>query len=80
MSLLSNPSTIWSDYIFKRTLEVIVIVYIPNHFRRLQYVKLAPGGRGHTVYDDFGVMDLVWHPAQPWLLTAGADSYINLWT
>jgi ribosome biogenesis protein ERB1 len=36
--------------------------------------------RGHTVYDEFGVMDLAWHPAQPWLLTAGADSYIKLWT
>jgi len=35
---------------------------------------------GHTSYDDFGVMGLQWHPSQPWLLSAGADSYIKLWT
>lgn len=36
--------------------------------------------RGHTQYDDFGVMNIAWHPHQPWLLSAGADSYIKLWT
>ena len=36
--------------------------------------------QGHTTYDDFGVMSLQWHPFQPWLLSAGADSYIKLWT
>ena len=40
----------------------------------------SPLCRGHTVYDEFGVMDLAWHPAQPWLLTAGANSYIILRT
>ena len=35
---------------------------------------------GHTAYDDFGVMSLQWHPFQPWLFSAGADSYIKLWT
>jgi ribosome biogenesis protein ERB1 len=36
--------------------------------------------RGHTKYDDFGVMNIVWHPFQPWLFSAGADGYIKLWT
>ncbi|CAB4059063.1 ERB1 [Lepeophtheirus salmonis] len=36
--------------------------------------------RGHTKYDDFGVMDLIWHPTQPWLFSSGADGYIRLWT
>ncbi len=36
--------------------------------------------RGHTKYDDFGVMDVAWHPTQPWLFSAGADGYIKLWT
>ena len=35
---------------------------------------------GHTKYDDFGVMTLLWHPTQPWLFSAGADGYIKLWT
>ena len=35
--------------------------------------------RGHTKYDDFGVMALTWHPHQPWLFSAGADGYIKLW-
>jgi len=36
--------------------------------------------RGHTQYDDFGVMNIIWHPHQPWLFSAGADGYIKLWT
>jgi len=36
--------------------------------------------RGHTRYDDFGVMNVTWHPTQPWLLSGGADGYIKLWT
>ena len=35
---------------------------------------------GHSRYDDFGVMDVAWHPTQPWLLSAGADGYIKLWS
>lgn len=36
--------------------------------------------RGHAKYDDFGVMEVLWHPTQPWLLSAGADGFIKLWT
>ena len=36
--------------------------------------------RGHTRYDDFGVMNVTWHPTQPWLLSGGSDGYIKLWT
>ena len=36
--------------------------------------------KGHTKYDDFGVMSIVWHPTQPWLFSAGADGYMKLWT
>jgi len=35
---------------------------------------------GHTKYEDFGVMTLIWHPTQPWLLSAGADGHVKLWT
>ena len=36
--------------------------------------------RGHTVVASEGVLDVAFHPTQPWLFTAGADSTINLYT
>jgi len=36
--------------------------------------------RGHTPKDELGVLDLAWHPTQPWLVTAGADGTAKLWT
>jgi ribosome biogenesis protein ERB1 len=34
---------------------------------------------GHTKNNVLGVLALVWHPTQPWLLSAGADHTIRLW-
>ena len=36
--------------------------------------------RGHMVRDALGVLDAVWHPTLPWLLSAGADGDARLWT
>jgi len=36
--------------------------------------------RGHTVERHFGVMDVAFHPTQPWLFSAGADGNIHLYT
>ena len=36
--------------------------------------------RGHTVVASEGVLDVAFHPTQPWLFTAGADATINLFT
>jgi len=36
--------------------------------------------RGHTVVASEGVLDVAFHPTQPWLFTAGADKTINLFT
>jgi len=36
--------------------------------------------RGHEIVDDIGVLDIMFHPHQPWLFSAGADSTIKLWT
>ena len=36
--------------------------------------------RGHTVRKELGVLDLDWHPSQPWLVSAGADGTCRLWT
>ncbi|KAK9942188.1 hypothetical protein M0R45_007868 [Rubus argutus] len=35
--------------------------------------------RGHTSSNGRGVMDCKFHPRQPWLFTAGADSVIRLY-
>ncbi|GER39853.1 ribosome biogenesis protein BOP1 homolog [Striga asiatica] len=35
--------------------------------------------RGHSSADGRGVLDLKFHPRQPWLFTAGADSVIKLY-
>ncbi|KAK8196751.1 Ribosome biogenesis protein erb1 [Zalaria obscura] len=35
--------------------------------------------RGHKVTGELGVLDLEWHPREPWLVTAGADGTCRLW-
>jgi ribosome biogenesis protein ERB1 len=35
--------------------------------------------RGHDVVAHEGVSAIAWHPAQPWLVTAGADGTARLW-
>ena len=36
--------------------------------------------RGHEVVRELGVLDLDWHPREPWLVSAGADGTCRLWT
>ena len=36
--------------------------------------------RGHTVTNDLGVLDVTFHPSQPWLFSCGADATIRLFT
>lgn len=35
--------------------------------------------RGHQVKSRLGVMDVVWHPREPWCVSAGADGTCRLW-
>lgn len=35
--------------------------------------------RGHQVRKELGVMDLDWHPREPWCVSAGADGTCRLW-
>ncbi|PSK37463.1 hypothetical protein B9Z65_2205 [Elsinoe australis] len=35
--------------------------------------------KGHKVTSELGVLDLDWHPNQPWLVSAGADGTVRLW-
>jgi len=35
--------------------------------------------RDHLINQGLGVLDLLWHPHQPWLITAGADGCVYLW-
>ncbi|KAK0746107.1 NUC169 domain-containing protein [Schizothecium vesticola] len=35
--------------------------------------------KGHKVMSKLGVLDLDWHPKEPWCVSAGADGTIRLW-
>ena len=35
---------------------------------------------GHKTVDSTGVTDCIFHPNQPWILTAGADKTLRLFT
>ena len=35
--------------------------------------------KGHKVVGALGVLDIDWHPTQPWVLSAGADGTCRLW-
>jgi len=34
----------------------------------------------HEKRDEFGVLDVNWHPVQPWVFSTGADCTIRLYT
>lgn len=36
--------------------------------------------KGHKVISKLGVMDIDWHPTQPWCISAGADGTCRLWS
>jgi len=36
--------------------------------------------RGHQVKRELGVLDLDWHPREPWCVSAGADGTCRLWS
>ncbi|XP_023241895.1 ribosome biogenesis protein bop1-A-like [Centruroides sculpturatus] len=36
--------------------------------------------KGHTSYNDLGVLDCCFHPIQPWIFSSGADKTIRLYT
>ena len=36
--------------------------------------------KGHQVKKELGVLDLDWHPREPWCVSAGADGSCRLWT
>lgn len=35
---------------------------------------------GHKIVNSLGVLDLIWHPKEPWLFSSGADGTARLWT
>ncbi|XP_070166286.1 ribosome biogenesis protein BOP1 homolog [Polyergus mexicanus] len=34
----------------------------------------------HESYNDFGILDIMFHPIEPWIFSAGADSTIRMYT
>ncbi|ODV95561.1 hypothetical protein PACTADRAFT_3256 [Pachysolen tannophilus NRRL Y-2460] len=35
---------------------------------------------GHKIVNNLGVLDLIWHPKEAWLFSAGSDGTARLWT
>lgn len=35
--------------------------------------------KGHKVVGELGVLDIDWHPVEPWIVSAGADGTCRLW-
>ncbi|CAI5757620.1 unnamed protein product [Candida verbasci] len=35
---------------------------------------------GHKIINQIGILDLIWHPREPWLFSCGADGTARLWT
>lgn len=48
----------------------------------LQNALIVPLKRlcNHESYNDFGILDVMFHPIQPWVFSAGADSTIRMYT
>lgn len=48
----------------------------------LQNALIVPLKRlcNHESYNDFGILDVMFHPIQPWVFSAGADSTILMYT
>ncbi|XP_017755564.1 PREDICTED: ribosome biogenesis protein BOP1 homolog [Eufriesea mexicana] len=48
----------------------------------LQNALIVPLKRlyNHESYNDFGILDVMFHPIQPWVFSAGADSSIRMYT
>lgn len=36
--------------------------------------------RGHDVKDSLGVLNIEFHPTQPWIFSTGSDGTFRLWT
>ena len=36
--------------------------------------------KGHKIEEGLGILDICFHPRYPWLMSAGADKEIILWT
>lgn len=53
-----------------------------SHSDLLQNPLLVPVKvlRGHTLTRDLGVLDVAFHPSQPWVFSAGADGTVRLFT
>lgn len=70
-------------YMYFKFLDSFLIEIHPFLFSDLlQNPLIVPLKRlcDHEAYDDFGIFDVQFHPAQPWVFSAGADSTIRLYS
>ena len=61
------------------TLHVFHARVFPGDFSQNPVIVPVKILRGHAVAGGLGVLDLAWHPTQPWLVSAGADGKVLLW-
>lgn len=55
---------------------------LPSRSDLLQNPLLVPVKvlKGHALTRDLGVLDIVFHPTQPWIFSSGADGTVRLFT
>lgn len=62
--------------------ETSLLIFISHSSDLLKNPMIVPLKqlKGHEKMQDLGVLDVLFHPTQPWLLTTGADFTIRLYT
>lgn len=62
--------------------SVIIIIILFFFSDLLQNPLIVPLKlhRDHEQFNDFSVLNVIFHPNQPWVFSCGADSTIRLYT
>ena len=74
---------IFNDFLFNLiNLGSVNIFHATVHNDLMQNALIVPLKilNGHSVKEDLGVLDVKFHPNQPWIFSSGADHKIILWT
>ncbi|CAJ2501181.1 Uu.00g040340.m01.CDS01 [Anthostomella pinea] len=70
---------IWADSSDDGTIQIYHGKVVNDLMEAPQIVPLKTLS-GHKVKQRLGVTDIDWHPKNPWIVSAGADGSIRLWT
>jgi ribosome biogenesis protein ERB1 len=61
------------------TLHVFHARVFPGDYSQNPVIVPVKILRGHAVAEGLGVLDFIWHPTQPWIVSTGADGKVILW-